>query len=267
MSEFRIDQIKNKAGTSGPNIAGITTFTGSSGIVMPSGDTRYRYSATDGEIVKDGLVLWLDAGKQESFGSDGTVWRDLSGQGSNGTLTNGVGFSVEQGGSLEFDGVNDYVDLTSSSASFDFGTENFSLSCFIKGTGVSGYRCIFWHHYNPGFTLITNITTGVARFWLGGTAVNGNKNILDNVWHNVIVIRNSNIISIYVDGVLDVSSTSFLGRSATVSDATAAIGRYTGEFTDYPFDGNISQVSIYNRALSSQEVQQNYNALKRRYGL
>ena len=42
MSDFRIDQITNQAGTAGPQIAGITTFSGSSGIVMPSGDTAYR---------------------------------------------------------------------------------------------------------------------------------------------------------------------------------------------------------------------------------
>ena len=42
MSEFRIDQIKSQDASRGPDIAGITTFTGTSGIVMPSGDTAYR---------------------------------------------------------------------------------------------------------------------------------------------------------------------------------------------------------------------------------
>ena len=42
MSEFRIDQIKSQDATRGPDVAGITTFTGTSGIVMPSGNTNYR---------------------------------------------------------------------------------------------------------------------------------------------------------------------------------------------------------------------------------
>ena len=46
MSEFRIDQIKSQDATRGPDVAGITTFTGTSGIVMPSGDTAYRGGIT-----------------------------------------------------------------------------------------------------------------------------------------------------------------------------------------------------------------------------
>jgi hypothetical protein len=65
MSEFRIDQITNQSGSRGPDIAGITTFSATSGMLMPSGDTRYRYSGNDGPIVTDGLVFYIDAAKQE----------------------------------------------------------------------------------------------------------------------------------------------------------------------------------------------------------
>ena len=61
MSEFRIDQIKSQDATRGPDVAGITTFTGTSGIVMPSGDTAYRGGRDGGVIVKDGVIQWLDA--------------------------------------------------------------------------------------------------------------------------------------------------------------------------------------------------------------
>ena len=53
MSEFRIDQIKSQDATRGPDVAGITTFTGTSGIVMPSGDTAYRGGRDRGIILED----------------------------------------------------------------------------------------------------------------------------------------------------------------------------------------------------------------------
>jgi hypothetical protein len=59
-------------------------------------------------IVTDGLVLCLDAGNPKSYPGSGTTWTDLSGNGNNGTLVNGVGYSGDNLGSLSFDGVNDY---------------------------------------------------------------------------------------------------------------------------------------------------------------
>ena len=109
MSEFRIDQITNQAGTAGPQIAGITTFSGSSGLLMPSGNT-FRRNVLD-DVVTDGLVLYLDAGNDISYPGSGTLWRDLSGYSNNGTLVNGVTFNTDGGGSLTLDGTDDYVVL------------------------------------------------------------------------------------------------------------------------------------------------------------
>ncbi len=67
-----------------------------------------------GNIVKDGLVLLLDAAKKDSYPGSGTLWRDVSGNGNNGTLTNGPIFNSNNGGSVVFDGSNDYVPLTTS---------------------------------------------------------------------------------------------------------------------------------------------------------
>ena len=63
------------------------------------------------KIVTDGLVLCLDAGNNKSYPSSGTAWNDLSGNNNNGTLTNGPTFTGSFGGSIVFDGTNDYVDL------------------------------------------------------------------------------------------------------------------------------------------------------------
>lgn len=76
MSEFRVDQIKNQAGTRGPEIAGITTFSGVSGIVMPSGDT-FRREVID-NIVADGLTCYIDATNRDCYSGSGSTLTDLS---------------------------------------------------------------------------------------------------------------------------------------------------------------------------------------------
>ena len=62
-------------------------------------------------IITDGLVLYLDAANTKSYPGSGTTWRDLSKSQLNGTLTNGPTFNSSNGGSIVFDGVDDYVNL------------------------------------------------------------------------------------------------------------------------------------------------------------
>ena len=68
----------------------------------------------NGKIVTNGLVLSLDAADRNSYPGTGTTWRDMSGNGNNGTLTDGPTFNSNNGGSIVFDGTNDYVALTPS---------------------------------------------------------------------------------------------------------------------------------------------------------
>jgi hypothetical protein len=70
-------------------------------------DAGRTHIATKG-IVQSGLVLNLDAGVSASYPGSGTNWTDLSGNGNNGTLVNGVGYNSANNGSFVFDGVNDY---------------------------------------------------------------------------------------------------------------------------------------------------------------
>jgi hypothetical protein len=76
------------------------------------------------EINESGLVLCLDAGNTKSYPGSGTTWTDLSGNGNTGTLVNGPTYSSANGGSIVFDGSNDYIQtnfnysLTSSNTEF-----------------------------------------------------------------------------------------------------------------------------------------------------
>jgi hypothetical protein len=67
--------------------------------------TQYAF----GQIVTDGLVLCLNASDRNSYVSGSTTWNDVSGRGNNGTLTNGPTFNSANGGSIVFDGTNDFV--------------------------------------------------------------------------------------------------------------------------------------------------------------
>ncbi|MFM7065351.1 MAG: hypothetical protein ACKO0U_00750, partial [Gammaproteobacteria bacterium] len=61
------------------------------------------------EIVNSGLVLSLDAGNARSYPGSGSTWTDLAAAARTGTLTNGPTYSSSNGGSIVFDGVNDYT--------------------------------------------------------------------------------------------------------------------------------------------------------------
>jgi hypothetical protein len=84
------------------------------------------------KIVTDGLVLALDAGNTKSYTSGSTTWFDKSGFGNNGTLTNGPTFSSANGGSIVFDGVNDYVSCPTTTMPNPF--INFTFNIYTGST-------------------------------------------------------------------------------------------------------------------------------------
>ena len=60
-------------------------------------------------IVTDNLVFCVDAANTKSYSGSGTIWKDISGEDNDGTLVNGPTFSNDNGGSIVFDGTNDYI--------------------------------------------------------------------------------------------------------------------------------------------------------------
>mgnify|MGYP000212112688 CR=1 FL=1 len=91
-----------------------------------------------------GLVLHLDAGNTSSYPGTGTTWTDLSGNGYNGTFTNGPIFSAANGGCIVFDGVNDYVAGGNLGSFYSQGT----ISYWMYSTAVENYRNPFSTNYN-----------------------------------------------------------------------------------------------------------------------
>jgi hypothetical protein len=214
-------------------------------------------------IITDGLVLYLDAGNTYSYTSGSTVWNDLSRSQTSGSLINGPTFTGSNGGAIVFDGTNDYV--TGSLSTLN----NFTTTYFVYSTDISS-TLIF---YPLGLQFSGSSSGGGV--WFGGTfsqyanktglydgntEVISSTNIQANIWTSVSITKESTTASVYINGIL----------SKTGSISSSPITRYTiGTRVDgvWPYKGNISQVSIYNRALTASEVLQNYNATKGRFGL
>ena len=221
-------------------------------------------------IVTDGLVLALDAANPKSYPDSGTTWTDLSGNGNNGTLVNGVGYTADNGGALTFDGVNDYVDLTST---IQFDTSDFSISgWFRSNSGNTNYKQIWNSGYNggtPDVEIAINQTTNRLSFYVRppGSSVQTSYSVDDNVWRYFVGVKTSSLISLYVNGSFVSSTSETFTSDVDVAGVIPRIGNGLSSINNRPFKGNIAQVIIYNKALTAEEVQQNYNALKGRYGL
>ena len=228
-------------------------------------------------VITSGLVLNLDAGNSASYSGTGTIWSDLSGNGYNGTLTNGPTFVSGNGGSLVFDGVDD---VTTFGNILNIGLSSWTMSCWVKFNGGSGTQGIIgktsYRAYDGRYTIYIE-NNNIGTFFQPNSVYMITTPItpyLDNKFHNLVMtIDRSSMMYFYIDGIskgtpLSVSSTS--GINLNTSTDNFYVGSYatnTGLNPAYFFNGNIGQASIYNRALTVAEVLQNFNSTKVRFGL
>jgi len=216
-------------------------------------------------IVTDGLILCLDAASKRSYPGTGTAWTDLK-EGNSGTLTNGPTFDAENGGSLTFDGANTYVDL---GTSIDTNVP-ISVSCWFKADQEQRYQGLVSRADGStsfrNFILYISNIDGDGGF---GTYINAHRKVLGvistNTWYNgCFTLDSSNNLKLYLNASLVKSDTS-VSYTDQSSDKLLVGEFQAGAGSDYPLDGNISNVSIYNRALSADEIRQNYLSTKERY--
>ena len=229
-------------------------------------------------VVTDGLVLALDAADRNSYPGSGTTWTDLSGNGNNGTLVNGVGFDSNNGGSLSFDGVNDYGIIADSS---DFTvTETtvcawFNASVFNDASNstrglVSSYDAGGRQYY--GLRVTAALSNNKLHTYYDDNAGYGFKTLQgitilnENQWYyGCMTWKSGTFHRTYLNGVQEAEETNVATTTLNISTAFY-IGDDLATGTTY-FNGNIAQVSIYNRALTATEIQQNFNALRGRFGI
>ena len=222
---------------------------------------------TGPHIVTEGLVLSLDAANTKSYTSGSTTWSDLARSGVSGTLINGPTYSTVNGGFLAFDGVNEYV---SWGDNFDLITT--SISGFVWGWANSLNEYIPWIDKlagNGNYRLHSG-ADGRINFGIRNTAntyqeMNYAAGLLANTWYNIgFTFNNSTRVGrIYVNGNLLSSNTFTIDRGDTSVNLQTGYQSNNGG----TLNGRIATLSLHNKELTAQEVLQNYNATKGRFGL
>ena len=235
------------------------------------------------KIVTNGLVLNYDIAQLRSYPTTGTNITDLSGNNNNGTLVNGVAFNSNNGGSLAFDGINDYVTTSfTSTAMYNISIWFYTPSQILSGKNPVGYGGL-------GYYGTSGTKTRYDGFSFGDyTGVGANETISyyqENPQQiiyitNVIPIGYTNIVMNYNDvdltydfylngikvtryigttGAIPLFYTNIITLGSTGDPTTVGAGYYGSIRT--------SIVQVYNRSLSAAEVLQNFNANRSRYGL
>jgi hypothetical protein len=226
-------------------------------ITKISGVTLPPLSPIPAGIVTTGLIMYIDAGVGASYPGSGTAWTDITYTGNNGTLTNGPTYDSADGGSILFDGVDDYAALTNVNLSRASG-QDFVWNTWIKTPAVlSGYKMILSTNANYYYLALFN---NQIAFDVRGIPLNRYGTLSPNTWYNITIVRDTNIDYIYVNGALIGTRSNNGGYSGTM-----AIGRWAYNNSLY-YNSNISVVSIYNAKLTDVEVLQNFDTLKSRYG-
>jgi hypothetical protein len=234
-----------------------------------------------GNTVTNGLVLSLDAAKRDSYPGSGTAWRDISGNGNNGTLTNGPTFNSDNGGSIVFDGVDDFIELgdvldletNSLTVNHWLNINTYSVQVFMSKALAGG------QNYRFSTAMGSPINNRLYAFMQGnggGDITPYGSTILPlNTWFMATYVFNrTSSIKIYYNGVEEtLTGTSDISQWNGLnfqSNNPFRLGTYTQANNVgiiAPMSGKMASTQIYFRALSASQVLQNYNALKSRYGL
>jgi hypothetical protein len=209
--------------------------------------------------VTDGLVLALDAGNTKSYPGSGTTWTDLSGRGNTGTLTGGPTYNSANGGSIVFDGADDYVNCGNPSISAGKITAN----AWVKITTGSVFQHIVDSSASSWHLAILNDNR--PYFWNGSVYHQASPILTVGQWYMLTGIQGTTL-DIYINGVLGES----IATNVNVTTNTVNLGRFQGDGfapVGRQLYANIAQVSVYNRVLSVAEIQQNFNALRSRFSI
>jgi hypothetical protein len=232
-------------------------------------------------IVTSGLVFALNAADRNSYAGTGTTWRDISGNGYNGTLTNGPTYNSNFGGYIAFDGSNDYVNVGIGTGINQLGTGDFTITGWFRrpNTGIFSGNII--GDYYTGATEVTGQwqvadgstnNTGTSSIYVyrvgysaGWLFFNTSTGLPTNTWVNFAVSRIGTNVTLYANGVNLGTATDSGSWGQTLGNLNVGID---GDNASEANNGWIANVSVYKgKGLTTAEVLQNYNAQKIRFGL
>ena len=237
-------------------------------------DVQYK------SITRNGLVLYLDSTNRQSYNGSSTLWNDLSGNGNNGTLTNGPTFNTLNGGSIVFDGTNDFVEFGDI---LDLGTNSLTINVWTylnnNSTNQTFLSKSLFGSQNFRYSVNTNSSAPfdrLAAFFQGNNpgsdiAPYGSTSLPINTWFMATFVfdRESNI-RIYYNGVRET-----LTNNATISQWNGLdfqsvnpfrVGIYSVSNVA-PLNGRLSSVIVYFRTLNDGEITTIYQTTKSKFNL
>ena len=214
-------------------------------------------------IVTNGLVCDLDPAQVRSYSGSGNTWYDLSSNRFNQALT-GIGFTTDNKGLMNYTSGNSYAALNSA-----VNVEGpVSICYWVKYTSVSNIQSLGLTNGTDAPTSAMQIgirTGGLGTVWkYGGATLLTFTNPVANTWYHYGLTLTSNSMVFYINGSINNSGT-------VVSQSGGAISLNIGDYRNNgtgneKIIGYLGNFQLYNRALSAQEILQNYNATKARYG-
>jgi hypothetical protein len=227
-------------------------------------------------LVTDGLVLCLDAANSKSYPGSGTIWKDLSGEGNDGSLNDGAAFDSSTE-SISFDGINDGVEIGSPLLATPdeftviiwfkpIGTKSGVQMLIYEGAGGDGFggQNEFHVHYVNNGSIAAWMTGGISFSSASGLVP---TNAFSQAAYVVRGLSTTATANLYLNSVSVGSGSGTITRSGygnTLIGRPASLAFPTPPRT---YEGNIAQVAIYDRELTAQEIQQNFNATRGRFGL
>jgi hypothetical protein len=245
-----------------------------------SGNFNYSgESQNSPTVVTDGLVLWLDAGVNASYANTSnyydcgygcqyyssnpgctncnTQWKDISGYGNDWGVTgtyNGLYFTYNST-QLSRGYSSDWA--TTSERTID-------IWFYPPSGGIYGGCCetIFGQYWFRFFMIGQNIYTMIG-FATGGTYTYQHPafTISYDTWHHIVGMRRGNDYIIWIDGVEMYNST--FGSGLSLYDPTGSYYISASSHTNV----SVASAKIYNRGLTNEEIIQNFNAGRQRFGV
>jgi hypothetical protein len=233
------------------------------GISFGTGIAITKSTATS-PVVTTGLQLYLDAGNASSYSGSGTAWNDLSGNGRNGTLTNGPTYSSDNGGSIVFDGINDLVQCTGS-----LTVTAATFVTWIRRNGNQGqYDGILFSRSTNTTGMDFQVSNQLGYTWNDAGNTYG--------WQSGLILPDATWCMVAVS-VTSTAATAYLCQTSGITTATNTVSHASSlindikigqdEFGTRYFTGNIATAMIYDIALTAEQISQNFQADRSRFGV
>ena len=208
-------------------------------------------------IVRNGLLMFVDAANINSYPGTGTTWYDISGNGNHMTMINGVSFSKANSGVMMLDGTNDYIELPS----FNISTTNHTIIGASRYAGAGPRGRIFSAHSNNW--LMGHWNGSIKAYHPNNWVSFGISGTTEWLIHAVLENYSSDLWTYYCNGVQIASNNSGAEGPNGLSFGNWRQGGVAAELAI----AEIGFFMVYNRLLTNEEINQNYNALKGRFGL